>query len=474
MTIQEVLQQSDINKRIDGLKKGRDRDLPDIGKIQNQWQPGKHEIFNEAERPNKTVKYDVYNSEGVPTETTRIEKVARIALAFQKLIVKRAASFLFGNPVKIVSSKPDSKVANAVNVILADNKHKGLNRRIARTLVASTEVAEYWYPVESESFNKYGFDTKFKIRCSIFSPLKGDKLYPFFDSTGDMVAFSREYKVKEGDTEVTYFETWTKENYSRYKQTDGAWTEVTEPIKLVLGKIPIVYASQETTEWDDVQWIIERLEKLLSNFADTIDYNASPKHVVSGEVKGFAKKGESGGILELENGADVKVLTWDQAPEGVKFEINNLLRMMYSITQTPDISFEAVKGLGSAASGQSLKMLFLDAHLKVMDKMEIFDDYLERRFNILKTFVGKLNSKLAPEAEDIELIPEVVPFMVDDEAAKIDNLVDAVTGGILSKQTAVSQNPLVEDADEEMKRIESEREGTETSPAELDNIQNEE
>ena len=175
----------------------------------------------------------------------------------------------------------------------------------------------------------------------------------------------------------------------------------------------------------------------------------------------------------------MKILSWDNAPEAVKLEIETLLRLIFSLTQTPDISFEAVKGMGSAASGNSFRMLFLDPHLKVMDKMEIFDDYLQRRLNILKAFIGKIGN-LKDDADSVELNPVVIPFMVDDTADAIDNLVTAVSGGILSKQSAVAKNPLVEDAKEEMKLIEEEKEVIEeekrvleASANGLDQLQNE-
>ena len=82
----------------------------------------------------------------------------------------------------------------------------------------------------------------------------------------------------------------------------------------------------------------------------------------------------------------MQYVSWQQAPEAVKLEIETLLKLIYTITQTPDISFDAVKGLG-AISGVALKLLFMDAHLKVQDKCEIFDDYLQRRVNVLLEYV---------------------------------------------------------------------------------------
>lgn len=477
MRLEDVLK-LEIDKQVDAFKKGRLTPQPEIGKIKKQWDHTQHEIFNEADRSNKTVHYtyvEEVNGKEVERTGSRIEKVARIALSLQKLIVKRAVSFLFGNPVKTLSSKQDSKVAAVVDQILKDNKQVSLNRKVAKVMFSTTEVAEYWYPVEQkETFETYGFKTNLKLRCAVFSPLNGDTLYPFFDETGEMAAFSREYKVKKEGTEVLYFETWTADKFYRWEQKGSGWEVVPGSEKdLKLGKIPIVYGRQEEVEWHDSQYLIERLEKLLSNFADTNDYHGSPKITVRGEVKGFSKKGESGAILQLEgDGAEAKYLAWEQAPESVKLEIENLMRLIYSLTQTPDISFEAVKGMGSAASGESLKMLFLDPHLKVADHLEVFDDYLQRRLNILKAFVGVMNSAMTAEAKTLELTPEVTPFMVNDDANKINNLVTALSGKIISRKSAVALNPLITDTDTEIELLDAEREQDEASALALNEIQN--
>lgn len=479
MKLEDALNETDISKKINNLKLGRLKDMPDVSIIQKGWDTKEHDVFNPVLRPDKKIYLPVYDSEGNDTDktTTVTEKVNRVSLALQKLIVRRAASFLFGNPVKVIASDQTSKVTDAVNRILLDAKQVSLNKRVARTCFAATEVAEYWYAVKGkEKHNTYGFETDNKIKCAVFSPLKGDKLYPFFNEFGDMVAFSREYVLTEGTNKVTCFETWTADKYTRYRHSGGGWQNDMdqESVNLKLGKIPIVYASQDNTEWDDVQTMIDRLEKIMSNFGDTNDYHGAPKIVVKGSVKGFARKGDSGGILEIENEGDVKLLEYTNAPESVKTEIDNLLRMVFTITQTPDISFESVKGLGSAASGQGLKMLFMDAHLKAMDKMEIFDEYLQRRFNILKAFVSALNSDMAGAAKNLELIPDVTPFMINDDGDRIENIVTALNGGIMSRRTAVAHNPLIDDADKEMDLIAEEKEANETSPEELDKLNNEE
>jgi len=276
-----------------------------------------------------------------------------------------------------------------------------------------------------------------------------------FDDTGDMIAFSREYKKKEDAREITFFETYTAEEKVIWKMDATEWEEI-DRVPNPIGKINIVYGRQDLPEWYDVQNIIERLEKLLSNYADTIDYHASPTIFVKGVLKGFAQKGEAGKILESEHNADAKYLSWDQAPDSVKLEIENNLRMIFSLTQTPDISFESVKGIGNI-TGIALKLLFLDAHLKVEDKKEIFDEFLTRRYNILKAYVGMMNKKIETSAKSLEMEPDIVPYMIADDQSLIEMLSTA-TGQkqILSRKSAIGILGWVDDAETEMKEIDSE------------------
>jgi SPP1 family phage portal protein len=474
MDIKKLLASEDYNTVIAELKTGRNAADPEVESFEAQLNPEEHDINDRVKRPDKKVKVDKpedtgtviqVTSGGETAENTRTEKVARIALALQKLIVKRAVAFTFGNPVGLNAEPEEGSkeedVLKAVKRVLFDTKSRTLNRKIARNIFSCTEAAERWYPVEKPN-NNYGFPSNYKLRVAIFSPLLGDKLYPYFDETGDMVAFSREFTRKDNaGVKFTYFETYTEQLHQMWITTNNQWEVVEGYPKInTIGKIPVIYGRQPAVEWEDVQGLIDRLEKLLSNFADTNDYHASPKIVVKGTVLGFAKKGESGGILELEgDDADAKYLSWQHAPESVKLEIETLLRMIYTITQTPDISFEAVKGLG-AISGIALKLLFLDAHLKVQDKMEIFDDYLQRRLSIVQAYLSEMNKKdseFKAACQSLTIEPEIVPFMIEDEKAKVDLLV-AANGGksVASQKTTVQQLGWVNDTEAEYEQIQEE------------------
>lgn len=484
MTIEELLAkvakgEGEITGAINELRNGRTTPEPNTIQYAAQYDPKLHDINDPLKRPDKLVVVDkdsdeygeVKNINPNVEETTeqgfRIEKVARIALGMQKLITKRAVAFTFGNPVAYNANPTDEKekaLLNAIKRVFYDVKEGTLNRRVARSLYSTTEVAELWYPVETNTHELYGFKKNIKFKVAIFSPMFGDRLYPYFDEARDLVAFSRQFTRKDRDLVTrTYFETYTKDNHYLWTckgletATSGNNWEMVEgyPKKLTIGKIPVIYASQPQVEWEDVQSLIDRLEKLLSNFADTNDYHASPKIFVKGSIKGFCRKGEAGGIIEGEDGAEATYLSWQNAPESVKLEIDTLLRMIYTITQTPDISFDTVKGIG-AVSGVALKLLFMDAHLKVQDKNEVFADYLQRRINVLKAFFAEANLDWKQAADHLIIEPKITPYIIEDELSKI-NILQAANGQrqIASRRATVQRLGWADDTDEELKEIEA-------------------
>lgn len=434
MTIEEIFKKATANDVISELKSSRFIPQPDVEEAKKALNPKLHDVNDPIKRPDKRVKVDADNDADSAQKviTTdgeavnfRTEKVARVAIALQKLIIKRAVSFCFGNPPKYNATPQNDNeqaVLYALNRILVDVKSKSMNRKIARAIFGFKECAEYWYTIPvNKPHSKYGFPAQHKLRCALFSPEYGDTLYPYFDETGDMVAFSRAFSRKDDNgNAVDYFETFTdKEHWLWINGANGYEAAPGYPKPIAIGKIPVVYGHQPYFETEDVDKLIDRLEHLLSNFADTNDYHASPKIFTTGQINGWSKKGESGAVIEGEEGATMQYVSWQNAPESVKLEIETLLKLIYTISQTPDISFDAVKGLG-AISGVALKLLFMDAHLKVQDKAEIFDDYLQRRVNIILAYIGQINTTLETDCENIIVEPELVPYMLIDELEELN------------------------------------------------------
>lgn len=286
------------NAAVKILKSRRGIPEPDIKKAEKAVNPLKHDVMDNTIRKDRLVSVDpddegaspqkVVTSDG-ETTAKRIDKVERIDIALQRLIIGRSVSFAFGNPVNY-SCTPDGDVQKniqkAFNRILSDAKCDSFTRKIAKSMFAYGEVAEVWFPIEKKvSHKRYGFSTKFKLRCDIWSPKNGDKLYPYFDNTGDMVAFSRAYSIVDSTSKThEYFETYTDTMHIIWEMVGPEYTEIFKA-ENAIGCIPVVFGHQEELETSSVDRLIDRLEKLLSNFAETNDYHASPKIFIEGALK---------------------------------------------------------------------------------------------------------------------------------------------------------------------------------------------
>jgi SPP1 family phage portal protein len=449
-----------------------------------QYNPKQHDVFDKTKRGDKEIKREEKGPNGEDTGRTVIDKlipVARLGIPEQRKIVTLAAAFL-GTPTLSCTPKAgiETDMFDVLTVLSDDNKLDYKFKNIAKKTMSERECAELWYTqdAEPEFWDGTAMTSEYKLRMRILSPSLGDTLYPVKDEFGDMIAFGRFYETVEQientlqqTQRVAHLDIYTADRFyfMTKDEKSASWAIGADPTALAtgpdtavvngvpnpLGKIPVVYYAQPTTEWSDVQEMIARLETKVSNHADTNDYFDSPIVFLEGTVTGFADKGESGKLLQGTEGAKASYLTWDHAPESTKMEIENLLKFIHTYTHTPDISFESIKGLGTF-SGIALKMFFMDAHLKASDKEEIFGEGIQRRINYLKASIIGLDPAFKAAAR-LVIKPVFEYFLPRNEAEEIDNINKAYTGGFLSLETAVRLNPLVEDAVSELAKIKAEK-----------------
>ena len=437
ITIQEIM--TEPADRVIEMFKSRRADI-DHETNMAQLDPSRHDINDESIRPKKTVKRG---------NDTVLQDVTRLAMPFQKLIVSRSAAFLIGEGINLMAD-PDSdlekEMQDMVEGVWHDNKLDYQTRKLARKWMSEIEVAEHWYIHEKNG--------KQRLRMQIWSRSEGDLLYPYFDEYGDLQAFGRGYKI--GDIE--YMDIWTSDKAYYYHNIEGTWS-IKEERPNVLGKIPVIYYVREKTEWQDVQSLIDRYEKLVSDFSDANDYFASPMVTVKGRVLGFAEKGEQGKVLQLEENAEVSYLTWNQAPEAVKLEEELLRNGIFFLTQTPDISFREMKGLGASISGVALQMMFMDARLKALEHQEEFGEGLQRRINLIKAAIAVIDRRMQG-AQEMTIEPEFVFYMPKNEEELVRMLVTA-TGNrpVVSQETAVMNSPFTMNAQKEYERVKEDEAG---------------
>ena len=411
---------------------------------------GVHDILNRASK---------FIGEG--DDRKEVEQ-ARIVVKFQKKIVNFAVSFLFGAPVKLVNNTDEKSAGEPFDMIKntwRDSKLDSHNKKLAHALFKETQVAEYYYVGKDK-------EGKLKVKVALFSYKNGDRIYPFCDDYGDMVAFTRAYVVKdENDKDYDCVDVFTEDQLITFeKRTKNTW-ERTDKVngvvisggekeeKISIGKIPIVYYEQDEPEWEDVQNLIDKYELRLSKLVDTNDYFSSPAVVIKGKVSNMPEKGEVGKLFQIEAEdiggqaayGDIDYLTWDQTAEAAALEMKILQGLIHSLTQTPDLSFDNVKGIGDI-SGIAMKFLFLDSTLKAMNKQEIFSEGFTRRINILKAIHSKIvNISEAKGFDNLEIGIEFNDVLPQNIQEIVDMLYTASGAKpIMSQKSAVNMNPLVE------------------------------
>jgi len=381
---------------------------------------------------------------------------SRIAINFQKKITRTACSFLFSNPPKKQSLPESIDALTEFNQSWKDARINNILMPFAEAVKSETEAAIAFFSVVRE-----GEETKIKAR--LLSRANGN-IYPVFDAYGDMKAFIWTYDDKEDDS-VSYIHTWTAEKYISIKKQGNSFEEVKNDVN-EFGKIPIVYASQEFPEWWDVLDLIDSYENSHSKFVDTNGYFASPMYKAKGYVGKMPQQDEDGrmvkmDVVETDKGnvitADLDVLSWDRSPESLKMEFEQTYDLIHYISDTPDLSFNNLTGLGNVAEN-TMRLMFMSPIMKAKWSEPKFYTALERIASILKSGMVNITQKLtASEEEQLPIYFTFQSSLPQNIKDTIQSLVEATAGeAVMSQRTALEMNPMVMDPESEKEQIQEE------------------
>lgn len=482
LTIEEILAIEDIGTKIQYLKKGRGKYRePNTCENLKDWNTDMHEIMDPEKykdkeiivEPEKTV-FDKKAGRTFTTDAkTEKQKCNRISLPIEQDQTNIHTSFTVGTEPNMDCDPADDGekgLLSALNYTLRKNKIKYLNKKEVRSYLSEQEVAEYWWAdVDNDNFwaklwkkvkTVVGKNPTRKLKCTIWSPFRGDKLYPFFVND-DLVCFMREYKqINIDGSETQCYMAITKTDVMTWKNDTGAWSET--KFKHGFSKLPVIYMYRPETLCHRIKTLRIRLEKLLSQYGDCIDYNFFPYLLLYGQVEGYAGKAKNHVIQMSGTGASASYLTWDQAPDVVKFEANNLIEQMYALTNTPRISFENLKSV-SAPSGAAFKFYFMGAHMAVENHAEDVGPFMQRRANFLVSALGDMNAELYKPSQTLDIETELVPYMIDSISDKVQTAVAATGGPIWDKKTGIAFVGNVDKVDEVYKQLQEEQKESKTN-----------
>ena len=406
-------------------------------------------------------------------EKSKLVKAVRIPINFAKKIVTTATAFEVGKPVTLIASE-DSELPKLFHQIWKANRVDSKIADLVRIKKSETQAAIQFYiadlkpeSVLGKILVKLGFKSQAKEIKSKVLNNKDGIMTPYFDKTGNMILFMWQYKAKDSVSgkELNHVEIWDSEKYHYLNDANGKMSYTDKVLPHGFDRIPIVYVSQEDPEWFDVKEMIDRMEVSLSKLGASNDYSAYPLLQIFGEVESFPDKDESGKVLQFPMKKDdegkyvngkAEFLTASNAVESAKLELETLKGFIYSISHTPDLSFDNVKGLGNV-SAVALKLLFLDAVIKATMNEGENRTMIERIVNVILSGITiTTNTNLAKQGQSLYYDIVFNSIIPDDVQAATDIIINLKEAGLLSTETSIKLLDMVEKPIDELALIKAE------------------
>jgi len=391
---------------------------------------------------------------------------AKIVFNFPKKIVQTAVAFLCGGDMILTFAIDDDSADLFKAIFTEEMKMQSIIKEFTRVAMVETKAAMIFFPQEKIPYIIEGttITSNMKLRAKVLDHTSGI-FYPHFDDYGDLDAFFwKTQSTDESGNPISIIRIYT-EDYEIIATEVGGKYEVKQQANL-FGKIPVVYVDRDQPEWEDVVEMMDRFEMRISRVSDTNDYFSEPMLMLMGKPVKLPSKDTMGKVVQfdMQTGidgkpvtGDAKYLTWDQFPESIRLELETLWNGIYSGTNTPDLSFDNVKGLGANISGYALKMMMLDAIIKANENREVFGKAYSRILKVVRAGVSGIISPKFKTALDKNSVSVKFSNPLPDDVKEAVEVIMTATGNepILSQEGGVLISPLTKNKDE-FQRIQSE------------------
>lgn len=451
--IDEIFAPGNTPERVMSILTGQKKDCPSWDLIERDFDVRRHDIVADPTlRPKEKIRGG------------RRERPAKLTYPAEQIVTRRMTQMAFSIPVKRVYSAPtddsEKSFQSAIEAVYRQNRIDGVNMNRMYAYFASCEMMTFWYIVEGdEVVNRYGFDSKVKIRCRSFSPMpKGFSkisqaaIYPYYDEDDDLVALSVAYVDREG---VSHFNAYTADNAYFYTQDGGEWRTDVRPN--AAGKIPAAYIQRPLPVFDGISANRDDIEFTLSRNSDNIRKNSSPILKIVGDlVGGDLPVGDTARqVYKVKDGGDVGLISPALTTTDAKAHIQMLKQIDDETTQQADMTLENLKSLG-AQSGEARKTLLTEPHLKVGEEKHEIVWFLDREFEVIKSLLVTVKPEWRRFQHSTSCEHILTPYVQNDTAADISNYTKA-SGVLVSQKTAIRRAGLSDDPDAEYDEIVRER-----------------
>lgn len=397
-----------------------------------EYLDGNHVILN---RPNT-----LYN--GKTFETTKI------VLQYAKPIVAFQKSFLLKNPVTLICD--DNKTLKEINNVYKQGRLNSIDGKILDKLIKYGIVAEYLY---------IGYDKN--IKSKIILP---EDSYPVFTDTGDYVAFIEHYTVASSG--ISYYTIYYHDRVEEWdNKGNGSNGTFLKKVYKNLSGLPCLYrkldneedATQGRSDLEDYVNIIDRMEDLLSKYHDSFYKFLNPIPVLKGTKLNIDKNGNGavdknvvGNVLQIDDGSEFNLVLSKMDNASLKELYNTLMNSLLNISMTPNIAFGGSSNPANLAE-ESIRMMYTLPVLKASMSIDYLKEGFYSRWEQIERLLQykDINVKGLMDCSFELSIPQ-------NETELVNNVVALYTNKLISKQSAIAQEPYVHDVGQEIELLNKE------------------
>lgn len=379
--------------------------------------------------------------------------IERHSFPFQYIITIKQLTHLCGNLIKFTDTRP--KPSDKSKEKLIKFKQGWINDNME---VAFYRLAKSVKITGDGAFCMYNANGSFGWRVFSYLNDSRDTLYPHYDSrTGKLNLFGRKYSKydEKGKSAVQYLEVWDDKTFYVWRHDDkgikGAYTKIIELFGLDgwtldrdpelhgFESIPITYMRSTIGPcWSMSQDNTEKYEIAFSRLSQVNKTLAFPVLVImSTNVK--LNKGDYNkpvASIKVDPGGDAKILNGGDASQSFILELNTLLKNIFmgSFVVVPP------EERSGDESGVSIKIKYSPSIELAKSEAKEYDAAIDSMTKIFKYVFGiKQGDPAGYQAMDIR--GEIVPYIHQNEAELMENLMKGVAGGFLSIESASEQCP---------------------------------
>ncbi|WPU91816.1 phage portal protein [Mucilaginibacter sabulilitoris] len=431
-------------------------------------EPEDHKVVKDlAYRPWKEIDIatGVLDNEGKPTYRTEHRDVHRIPSSTQKQILDWAVRMNLSGGIEIDATiregfkATDETMVAMLKRTWEDNKLNYTAQKIDRLKKNYTQCLVVWYSVPAEDGFWEGIapsTSKFKMRCSVFSPEDGDIIIPIYNQYKEMISCARQYTVRIDEKDINKMDLFLSDKYITYVTGTSGW-EVEKETLIPYGKANYIYHGQKRPEYADVLPKIERVEEGDSDTADENQISSFPILAATGQItaKSGGDKQNTRKVFEMADGGDLKYVEAKGAQQSATDERKNLRRDIYDETSTPQISMEQLEG-SSNIPGVAIELMFLPATNKAKSNQDgDLGMEWQRHLNLLKAAMAVINVGVKSSVS-MPVKPKFKIELPRNLTEEYANIVSLVGAGLMSKETAVNMLAFTSDPVAEYDRIKAE------------------